>query len=58
MNMITIGKPNKLWLYLISFNSQVMKRIAYFVDLNLSWEYKISLNFKSKITASYSVKDF
>ena len=40
-----IAKSSKLWLYLVCFNSQVMKQIAYFDDLNLRWEYKISLNF-------------
>ena len=27
------------------FNRQVMKRIVYFNDFNLSWDNKISLNF-------------
>ena len=30
---------------IVYFNCQVMKRIACFGDLNLSWEDKVSLNF-------------
>ena len=45
VDMTTVAKPKKLWLYLVCFNSQIIKRIAYFDDLHLSWEYKVCLNF-------------
>ena len=41
----TVANHSKLWLYVVCFNSQVMKRISYFDDLNLSGDFKISLNF-------------
>ena len=43
--MATVANHSKLWLYVACFDSQVMKRIAYFGDLNLSWDFKIILNF-------------
>ena len=41
----TVANHSKLWLYVVCFNSQFMKRIAYFGNLNLGWDFKISLNF-------------
>ena len=42
VDMATVAKPSKLWLCVVYFNSQVLKRIACFGDLNLRWEYKIN----------------
>ena len=45
VDMATVVEPSKVGLYLVCFNSQVMKQIVYFCDFNVTWEYKISLNF-------------
>ena len=43
--MATVAMPNKLGIFKICINNQIIKRIAYFDDSNLTWDYKISLNF-------------
>ena len=56
--MAAVVKPGKLWLYLVCFNIQVMKLIAYFGDLSLSWEYRIySKKLISKLFVRHSSRD-